>query len=83
MIVAENTIFYKAVGSEIEIFNQINQLQLPLLLKGPTGSGKSRFIEYMANEVNKTLVTVKLSRRNFSNRFNWTFHHQRSRNYLD
>ncbi len=58
MIVAEKTIFYKAVGSEIEVFNQINQLQLPLLLKGPTGSGKSRFIEYMANELNKTLVTV-------------------------
>lgn len=33
-------------------------MQLPLLLKGPTGSGKSRFIEYMANELNKTLVTV-------------------------
>ena len=58
MIVAEKTILYKAVGSEIEVFNQINQLQLPLLLKGPTGSGKSRFIEYMANELNKTLVTV-------------------------
>ena len=58
MIVAEKTIFYKAVGSEIEIFNQINQLRLPLLLKGPTGSGKSRFIEYMANELNKKLVTV-------------------------
>ena len=58
MIVAEKNIFYKAVGSEIEIFNQINQLRLPLLLKGPTGSGKSRFVEYMANEVNKTLVTV-------------------------
>ena len=39
MIVAEKTIFYKAVGAEIEIFNQINQLRLPLLLKGPTGSG--------------------------------------------
>ncbi|WP_333809284.1 CbbQ/NirQ/NorQ/GpvN family protein [Flavobacterium sp.] len=58
MIVAEKTIFYKAVGAEIEIFNQINQLRLPLLLKGPTGSGKSRFIEYIANEVNKKLVTV-------------------------
>lgn len=58
MIVAEKNIFYKAVGSEIEIFNQINQLRLPLLLKGPTGSGKSRFIEYMANEVNKKLITV-------------------------
>ena len=58
MLVAEKTIFYKAVGSEIEVFNQINQLQLPLLLKGPTGSGKSRFIEFMANELNKKLITV-------------------------
>lgn len=58
MIIIDKEIFYKAIGSEIEIFNQINQLRLPLLLKGPTGSGKSRFIEYMANEVNKTLVTV-------------------------
>ena len=58
MLVAEKTIFYKAVGSEIEVFNQINQMQLPLLLKGPTGSGKSRFIEFMANELNKKLITV-------------------------
>ena len=58
MLVAEKTIFYKAIGSEIEVFNQINQLQLPLLLKGPTGSGKSRFIEFMANELNKKLITV-------------------------
>ena len=58
MLVAEKTIFYKSVGSEIEVFNQINQLQLPLLLKGPTGSGKSRFIEFMANELNKKLITV-------------------------
>ena len=58
MLVQEKIIFYKAVGSEIEVFNQINQLQLPLLLKGPTGSGKSRFVEYMANEVGKKLITV-------------------------
>ena len=58
MLVQEKTIFYKAVGSEIEVFNQINQLQLPLLLKGPTGSGKSRFVEFMANEVGKKLITV-------------------------
>ncbi len=58
MLVAEKTSFYKAVGSEIEVFTQINQLQLPLLLKGPTGSGKSRFIKFMANELNKKLITV-------------------------
>lgn len=56
--IVEKTIFYKAIGSEIDVFNQINQLQLPLLLKGPTGSGKSRFVEYMANELGKKLITV-------------------------
>lgn len=58
MKVAEKSIFYKAVGSEIEVFQKINGLKLPLLLKGPTGSGKSRFIEFMANEVGKKLITV-------------------------
>lgn len=58
MLVKEKEIFYKEIGNEVEIFNQINQLKLPLLIKGPTGTGKSRFIEYMANEVGKKLLTV-------------------------
>lgn len=40
MEVAENTIFYKAIGSEMDVFIHANKLKLPLLLKGPTGSGK-------------------------------------------
>lgn len=58
MVLTEKNIFYKAVGNEIEIFNHINELKLPLLIKGPTGTGKSRFIEYMANELGKKLMTV-------------------------
>jgi len=58
MIAIDKTIFYKATGSEVKIFNAANELKLPLLLKGPTGTGKSRFIEYMANELDKTLITV-------------------------
>jgi len=58
MIVAEHTVFYKAIGAEAEVFNHVNELKLPLLLKGPTGSGKSRFVEYMANELDKKLITV-------------------------
>ena len=58
MIVAEKQVYYKAIGSEIEVFNHVNQLQLPLLLKGPTGTGKSRFVEFMAQEVDKNLITV-------------------------
>lgn len=58
MTVKEETIYYKIIGSELDIFHQIDQLRLPLLLKGPTGSGKSRFVEYMANELEKKLITV-------------------------
>lgn len=58
MIVAEKQVYYKAIGSEVEVFNHVNQLQLPLLLKGPTGTGKSRFVEFMAQELDKNLITV-------------------------
>lgn len=51
-------IFYKQVGSEVEVFRHADNQKLPVLLKGPTGSGKSRFVEYMANELEKTLITV-------------------------
>ncbi len=40
--------FYIAVEDEVEIFNAAYEARLPLLLKGPTGCGKTRFIEYMA-----------------------------------
>lgn len=58
MLVQETTVFYKAIGSEISVFQQINALKMPLLIKGPTGTGKSRFVEFMANEVGKKLITV-------------------------
>lgn len=57
-MVKEKTIYYKPVGQEVEVFSKTATLKLPLLLKGPTGTGKSRFIEYMANELGKTLITV-------------------------
>ncbi len=57
-MVVEKSIYYKAIGSEIDVFNQAYQLKLPLLLKGPTGTGKSRFVEFMASELDKKLITV-------------------------
>ena len=53
-----NPIFYKALGVEIDVFKQADALKLPLLLKGPTGTGKSRFVEYMSHEVGKKLITI-------------------------
>jgi len=40
------------------VFKQADALKLPLLLKGPTGTGKSRFVEYMSHEVGKKLITI-------------------------
>ncbi|MGB0896615.1 MAG: CbbQ/NirQ/NorQ/GpvN family protein [Flavobacteriaceae bacterium] len=52
------TPYYKPVAKEIEVFKHAYNNKIPLLLKGPTGTGKSRFIEYMASQLNKQLVTV-------------------------
>lgn len=50
--------YYEPVGKEIEIFQIAAENQLPLLLKGPTGSGKSRFLEYMAHKMDRKLITI-------------------------
>ncbi|PIP79840.1 MAG: AAA family ATPase [Gammaproteobacteria bacterium CG22_combo_CG10-13_8_21_14_all_40_8] len=50
--------FYLPQDKEIELFRYAHANQLPLLLKGPTGCGKTRFIEHMANELQLPLYTV-------------------------
>ena len=50
--------FYVNIGKEEEVFLTVATQKLPLLLKGPTGTGKSRFIEYMAWKLNRKLITV-------------------------
>ena len=50
--------FYIAVNNEIEVFRAAAQRGLPVLLKGPTGCGKTRFIEAMAHELGRELITV-------------------------
>jgi len=39
--------FYLPIGDEIEVFETAYRRSLPVLLKGPTGCGKTRFVEYM------------------------------------
>jgi nitric oxide reductase NorQ protein len=41
--------FYLPVGDEVELFRAAWEARLPVLLKGPTGCGKTRFIEHMAH----------------------------------
>ncbi len=50
--------YYQATGKEIEVFEQAYKNKLPILLKGPTGTGKSRFVEYMAHLLRKELITI-------------------------
>ena len=50
--------FYQAHGSEIELFERAWRNHLPLLIKGPTGCGKTRFVAYMAAKLNLPLYTV-------------------------
>ncbi len=43
--------FYHAVGNEERVFAAAFRQKLPVLLKGPTGCGKTRFVEAMAHEM--------------------------------
>src|SRR5438874_10425321 len=53
-----NAPFYRAVGDEVEVFRAAARRGLPVLLKGPTGCGKTRFVETMARESTRELITV-------------------------
>lgn len=50
--------YYKEISNEISVFEYIYTNKLPLMLKGPTGCGKSRFVEYMAARFKKQLIQV-------------------------
>jgi nitric oxide reductase NorQ protein len=50
--------YYKASGKEIEVFEHSYKKKIPFLLKGPTGTGKSRFIEFMSHKLDKILITI-------------------------
>ncbi len=50
--------FYRAQGKEVELYRAAYAARLPVMLKGPTGCGKSRFVEYMAWKLGKPLITV-------------------------
>jgi nitric oxide reductase NorQ protein len=50
--------YYLPVGHEIEVFESAWRNGLPVLLKGPTGCGKTRFMEHMAWRLKRPLITV-------------------------
>ena len=50
--------YYEPVGDELAVFEVAYKNQLPVLLKGPTGCGKTRFMEHMAWRLKLPLITV-------------------------
>ncbi len=50
--------FYLPQGNEIALFEAAFKKKLPVMLKGPTGSGKTRLVEYMAWKLEQPLYTV-------------------------
>ncbi len=50
--------YYRAAGDECEVFEAAARRGLPLLLKGPTGCGKTRFVSHMAARLGRPLFTV-------------------------
>ena len=50
--------YYRAVSDEVEMYEAAYEARMPVMLKGPTGCGKSRFVEYMAWKLQKPLITV-------------------------
>ncbi|MCU0561329.1 MAG: CbbQ/NirQ/NorQ/GpvN family protein [Desulfobacterales bacterium] len=50
--------FYLSRGGEVEVFAAACAARLPVMLKGPTGCGKTRFVEHMAFRLRRPLITV-------------------------
>ena len=50
--------YYLPVGDEVAVFEQCHARRLAVMLKGPTGCGKTRFVEHMAWRLGRPLVTI-------------------------
>jgi nitric oxide reductase NorQ protein len=60
-------IYYLEQKNEINLFTHASKLNLPILIKGPTGCGKTRFIEYMAYKIGQEM---KASKKNNNSQIN-------------
>ncbi len=50
--------YYRSVHDEVGLYEAAYDAKMPVMLKGPTGCGKSRFVEHMAWKLKKPLITV-------------------------
>ena len=56
--VPEREPYYLPAGDELAVFQQCHRRGLAVMLKGPTGCGKTRFVEHMAWRLKRPLVTI-------------------------
>ncbi len=52
------SVFYRPQGNEVALFEHAFRNRLPVLIKGPTGCGKTRFVRFMAERLGRPLYTV-------------------------
>jgi nitric oxide reductase NorQ protein len=52
------SIYYRPIHREVQTVQAADKLGLPILLKGPTGCGKTRFVRHMAERLGRSLITV-------------------------
>ena len=50
--------YYRPVGPEIELYEAAYAVRMPMMLKGPTGCGKTRFVEFMSWKLGRPLITL-------------------------
>jgi len=50
--------YYEPVKDEVELYQSAYDVRMPMMIKGPTGCGKSRFVEYMAWKLDRPLISV-------------------------
>jgi len=58
MPTTESAPYYLPSGNEVQVFSTCHERGLPVMLKGPTGCGKTRFVQHMAYTLGRPLITV-------------------------
>lgn len=57
-LIIEDEPYYRSSGNEVALFSAAMKRKLPMILKGPTGCGKTRFVEHMAWRLKLPLITM-------------------------
>ncbi|WKL23673.1 CbbQ/NirQ/NorQ/GpvN family protein (plasmid) [Agrobacterium tumefaciens] len=57
-LIIEDEPYYRSSGNEVALFSAAMKRRLPMILKGPTGCGKTRFVEHMAWRLKLPLITM-------------------------